>query len=138
VFNAGYLLELSPQKQVDYIREVLQLDDLEFTKSLMLMLVEAQEKSPLLALKRMLPEYDYQQILTQLNRCLLRHNAIDFYREVFVEVLNRDNYSSMAIDLVESLHRLDEEGLDEKVLQLFLSVCLQRVYRRQGAFRRSL
>jgi hypothetical protein len=60
VFNAGYLLELNTRKQVDYVKEVLQLDKVEFAKSLMLMLVNSEGESQLRSLKRMLPEYDYQ------------------------------------------------------------------------------
>jgi hypothetical protein len=81
VFNATHLLELNSKKLINFIESILEIDEIEFAKSLMLMLVSSNtEERPLLALKKLLPEYTYQSTLTKINLCLIRHNEIKFYK----------------------------------------------------------
>ena len=56
----------------------------------MLMLVDAQRKeAPLLSLRTLLPEFTFQQILTRLNRNLLRLNQPETLLAIFGEVVTR-------------------------------------------------
>lgn len=56
----------------------------------MLMLVDAQRKeAPLLSLRALLPEFTFQQILTRLNRNLLRLDTSETLLAIFSEVVMR-------------------------------------------------
>ena len=73
----------------------------------MLMLVDAQRKeAPLLSLRTLLPEFTFQQILTRLNRNLLRLNQPETLLAIFSEVVTREDFNELAIELLQNLHSL--------------------------------
>jgi hypothetical protein len=100
MFNGTLLLELSPKKKVEFIRQILQLDDLDSAESLMHILVNSSKGPQLLALKRMIPDQDFRDILTRLNNCLLRKGDPSFYKEVFQKTIDYEGFSETVIDVI--------------------------------------
>ena len=89
----------------------------------------------------MIPDQDFRDVLTGLNKCLLQKGDPSFYKEIFQETIDYDGFSEIVIEVMENLRSLPESmrrGVEEIILQALLSGCLRRAYLRQGGFRKLL